>query len=226
VSLERQPEFQSLEVVEYQPRRHSTIWKHNRLATARHTLTPREHKLVLYVMSMIQPEDEAFKLYRINVADFAAIAGLDKDHLYEELREVAVGLKSKPLVIEGHYESGDSTPGVLITSWFDAAFIQPNGSGSFGVTISPYLKPYLLQVKREFFKYNLGYVVRLKSSYSIRLYEWAKRWQFAGKRRIELDELRQVLGYIALARNSSKSRRNPSSWPAWRKGSGKLKKAS
>jgi len=98
VSLEQQPEFQSLEVVEYQPRHHSTIWKHNRLATARHTLTPREHKLVLYVMSMIQPEDEAFKLYRINVADFAAIAGLDKDHLYEELREVAVGLKSKPLV--------------------------------------------------------------------------------------------------------------------------------
>ena len=45
-------------------------------------------------MSMIQPEDEAFKLYRINVADFAAIAGLDKDHLYEELREVAVGLKA------------------------------------------------------------------------------------------------------------------------------------
>jgi len=106
--------------------------------------------------------------------------------------------KSKPLVIEGHYEAGDSTPGVLITSWFDAAFIQPNGSGSFGVTISPYLKPYLLQVKREFFKYNLGYVVRLKSSYSIRLYEWAKRWQFAGKRRIELDELRQVLGAVEL----------------------------
>ena len=87
---------------------------------------------------------------------------------------------------------------MLITSWFDAAFIQPNGSGSFGVTISPYLKPYLLQVKREFFKYNLGYVVRLKSSYSIRLYEWAKRWQFAAKRRIKLDELRQVLGAIEL----------------------------
>jgi len=52
---------------------------------------------------------------------------------------------------------------VLITSRFDAAFIEPNASGSFGVTISPYLKPYLLQVKREFFKYNLGYVVRLKS---------------------------------------------------------------
>jgi plasmid replication initiation protein len=41
-------------------------------------------------------------------------------------------------------------------------------------------------------------VVRLKSSYSIRLYEWAKRWQFAGKRRIELDELRQVLGAVEL----------------------------
>jgi hypothetical protein len=103
VSLEQQPEFQSLEVVEYQPRHHSTIWKHNRSPHADATRA----QLVLYVMSMIQPEDEAFKLYRINVADFAAIAGLDKDHLYEELREVAVGLKSKPLVIEGHYEAGD-----------------------------------------------------------------------------------------------------------------------
>ena len=25
----------------------------------------------------------------------------------------------KQLVIEGHYEAGDSTPGVLITSWFE-----------------------------------------------------------------------------------------------------------
>jgi Initiator Replication protein len=41
-------------------------------------------------------------------------------------------------------------------------------------------------------------VVRLKSSYSIRLYEWAKRWQFAAKRRIELDKLRQVLGAVEL----------------------------
>jgi hypothetical protein len=66
------------------------------------------------------------------------------------------------------------------------------------VSISERLKPYLLQVKREFFRYRLAYVLHLRSGYAIRLYQWAKRWQYAGKRRISIDELRVVMGTVEL----------------------------
>ena len=181
-----------------QPDRTTVVWQQNRLAEARYELTPREQKLVLYVISMIEPEDEFFKLHKINVKHFAEIAGLDSNALYKELREVALQIKSKPLVINGHIEPGDTNPTELITSWFADVVIQANGDGYIGVSISERLKPYLLQVKREFFRYRLAYVLHLRSGYAIRLYQWAKRWQYAGKRRISIDELRVVMGTVEL----------------------------
>ena len=169
-----------------QPDRTTVVWQQNRLAEARYELTAREQKLVLYVISMIEPEDESLKLYKINVKHFAEIAGLDSNALYKELREVALQIKSKPLVINGHIEPGDTNPTELITSWFADVVLQANGDGYFGVSISERLKPYLLQVKREFFKYRLAYVLDLRSGYAIRLYQWAKRWQYCGKRRSAL----------------------------------------
>ena len=64
---------------EGQPDRTTVVWQQNRLAEARYELTPREQKLVLYVISMIEPEDEFFKLHKINVKHFAQIAGLDSN---------------------------------------------------------------------------------------------------------------------------------------------------
>jgi plasmid replication initiation protein len=181
-----------------QPYRTTVVWQQNRLAEARYELTAREQKLLLYVISMIEPEDESFKLYKINVKRFAELAGLDSNALYSELREVALQIKSKPLVIKGHVEPSDPNPTELITSWFADVVIQANGDGYFGVSISERLRPYLLQVKREFFKYHLAYVLHLRSGYAIRLYQWAKRWQFCGKHRININELRVVMGTVEL----------------------------
>jgi plasmid replication initiation protein len=186
-----------------QPSRTTVVWQQNRLAEARYELTPREQKLVLYVISMIEPEDESFKLYKINVKHFAALSGLDSNALYNELREVALQIKSKPLVIPDHLEPGDANASELITSWFADVVIQANGDGYFGVSISERLKPYLLQVKREFFKYRLAYVLHLRSGYAIRLYQWAKRWQYSGKRRITIEDLRVVMGTVELTPKGS-----------------------
>jgi plasmid replication initiation protein len=185
-------------VREGQPDGSTLVWQQNRLAEARYELTAREQKLVLYVISMIESDDEAFKLHKINIRHFADLAGLDTNALYKELREVALQIKSKPLVIKNHLEPGEANPTELITSWFGDVVIQPNGDGYIGVTISERLKPYLLKVKQEFFKYRLAYILNLRSGYAIRLYQWAKRWQFSGKRRINCDELRVVIGTVEL----------------------------
>lgn len=189
-----------------QPDETTLVWQQNRLVEARYELSPREQKLVLYVISMIEPEDESFKLHKINVKHFAEMAGLDSNALYKELREVALEIKSKPIVINGHMEPGDANPSELITSWFADVVIQPNGDGYIGVSISERLKPYLLQVKREFFRYRLAYVLHLRSGYAIRLYQWAKRWQYCGKRRIRSDELRVVMGTVELTPNGNISK--------------------
>ena len=177
-----------------QPEHEAVVWQHNRLAEARYELTAREQKLLLYVIAMIEPEDEGFKRYIINIAEFAQLASLDKDHLYRELRELAKSLKQKPLIIPNHFDTQTQTYLDLVTSWFDTAYVGRNGAGYFAVTISDVLKPYLLHVKREFFRFRLYHIMQLRSSYAIRLYQWAKRWEFRKNMEISVPELRNVLG--------------------------------
>ena len=81
-----------------QPNLRAIVWQHNHLAEARYELTAREQKLLLYVIAMIEPEDDELKRYVVNVSEFAELARLDKDHLYQELRDLAQSLKRKPLV--------------------------------------------------------------------------------------------------------------------------------
>jgi len=76
--------------------------------------------------------------------------------------------------------------------------IGAQGDGYIEVYISPRLKPYLLKVKADFFQLRLTNVMSLRSGYAIKLYQWAKRWEFAKKRGIQVDELRQVLGAAEL----------------------------
>lgn len=177
-----------------QPGEGTVVWQSNRLAEARYELSPREQKLVLYVIAMIEPDDADFKRYVVNIADFASVANLSKDDLYRELRDLAEGLKSKVLVIPDHFDAETGKTITLITSWFSDALISPNREGYFAVEISRNLKPYLLQVRREFYQFKLQQVMQMKSAYAIRLYQWLKRWQFRRKAVISVADLRGVIG--------------------------------
>jgi plasmid replication initiation protein len=130
----------------------------------------------------------------VNISDFARLAKLSKDDLYRELRELAEGLKSKVLLIPDHFDVETGKTVKLITSWFSDALISPNGEGYFAVEISRNLKPYLLQVKREFYQFKLQQVMRMRSAYGIRLYQWLKRWQFRRKMQVTVADLRGIMG--------------------------------
>ncbi|MBE7157326.1 MAG: replication initiation protein [Rhodospirillales bacterium] len=179
-----------------QPGDNTVVWQSNQLAEARYELSPREQKLVLYVISMIEPEDDDFKRYVVNVADFAKLAKLSKSELYRELRDLAENLKSKVLVIPNHLDPDTGKHVDLVTSWFSDALITANGQGYFAVEISRNLKPYLLKVKREFFRFRLQQVMQMRSAYAIGLYQFAKRWEFKRRMVVSVVELRGIMGAV------------------------------
>ena len=59
-----------------QPKRESVVWQQNQLAEARYKLSPREQKLLLYVIAMIEPEAEDFGKCKVSVKDYAELTGL------------------------------------------------------------------------------------------------------------------------------------------------------
>lgn len=81
---------------------------------------------------------------------------------------------------------------------FSALFydIETEDSTYLDFEVNPTLKPYLLELSNSFTAYYLENVTRLKSYYSIRLYELLKQYQgkdLSGWWKITIEELREIL---------------------------------
>src|SRR5215469_8019424 len=176
-----------------QPRRESLVWQQNQLAEARYKLSPREQKLLLYVIAMIEPEAQDFGRCKVAVREFADLTGLKPDDLYQELRDTALAIREKTLVVENVLEPGMKKPVRRHGSWFEYVD-EALGDGYVTIKLSSWLKPFLIQVRRDFFRYQLGYALGLKSEYAIRLYQWLKRWQYARHKSASVQQLRLELG--------------------------------
>ena len=176
-----------------QPKRESIVWQQNQLAEARYKLSPREQKLLLYVIAMIEPEAQDFGKCKVAVKDYAELTGLKTDDLYQELRDSALAIREKTLVVENVLEPGMKKPVRRHGSWFEYVD-EAVGDGHITIKLSSWLKPLLIHVRREFFRYRLGYALGLKSEYAIRLYQWLKRWQFVRRKSASIQQLRLELG--------------------------------
>lgn len=160
----------------------------NDLIEARHNnpLTVREQKIILAMVSGIQPEDKDFKEYRISLKDFNEMLGLKGSTKYTQMKGIMKDLMGKTVEIPR------GNKGWLLTNWVSSAeYID--GEGVIELTFSPKLKPYLLQLK-AYTSYRLSNILSLNSTYSIRLYELMKKWEFLGKWECPLEELRGKLG--------------------------------
>ncbi|WP_281864873.1 replication initiation protein [Planomicrobium okeanokoites] len=149
-------------------------------------LTVREQKLILVMVSMIEPTDDDFKDYEISIRDFHRLLSLEGREHYTEMKSMMENLLSKVVEIP-------TDDGWLMTQWVvKARYIE--GAGKLQLRFAAELKPYLLQLKNAFTSYKLNTILPLKSVYSIRLYELMKKWQQVQKWSCTVEELRGKLG--------------------------------
>ncbi|MGE6370974.1 RepB family plasmid replication initiator protein [Planococcus kocurii] len=168
---------------------HYVVTQGNNLIEARQKkpLTAREQKIILTMVSMIEPTDEDFKDYIISVKEFHEMLGLQGREHYTQLKKIVEDLMSKVVEIPS------SNGGWVMTHWVSRAeYID--GSGMIQLRFAPDLKPYLLQLKTAFTSYKLSNILSLKSSYAIRLYELMKKWQHLGEWTCSIKNLREKLG--------------------------------
>src|ERR1700741_3650469 len=190
-------------VFDVQPNYQAVVWQHNGITNTRYKLTARQQKLLLYAIAMIDPGAEEFGRIKISVRDFAELTGLQTDDLYRELRETAIAIREQPLVVDHVLEPGTKKPMRRHSSWFEYVDETATGDGYVAVKFVSWLKPYLLQVRREFFQFRLGFALDLKSEYSIRLYQYLNRWEFAKRRSITVDQLRLEIGATEIDRKGN-----------------------
>lgn len=152
------------------------------LITARYKLSTVEQKLVLSIISLIRPNDTDFMNYQIPVNQFDF---LSDNNNQSRLKKYCKDLMSKPLEIE-------TEKGWLLFNWFShIEYIKKEGI--LECSISPRLKPYLLELQSNFKSYSLKYVLQMNSEYSIRIYELLKKNERLGVLEIDLEELQELL---------------------------------
>jgi len=163
------------------------VTKSNMLIEFPTNLNLNETRIIYTLISLIQPDDDAFKTVFMKVRDIAEILDIREKNLYKIIRETVLSLQSKTLHIPE--ENGN----LLDVNWLSASRYHIR-KGMVELEFSPQLKPYLLELKKNFTKFKLANVLCLKSKYSIRMYELLKRYQGIGKRKFnKLEDLRYLL---------------------------------
>jgi len=147
------------------------VVKDNKLIQASYKLGSVEQKIVLSMISKINMKDQEFNVLEFDLDYFAEHIGI-KSHKgwVDFLEETLIKLRSKTIVIR---EPDDSR---IVSGWLSAGKIDPDKK-KIKLEFSNLLKPYLLQLKEKFTRYQLKAVMNLSGSYSFRIYELVKQFQ-------------------------------------------------
>ena len=170
---------------EVEEARLQTVVKSNELIQkSRYQLSLLEQKIVLFFISKIKPEDAAFTEYEFPMRDLCRLMGISHNPKnYQNFKDAIQDLADKSFWVET-----DTTD--MLCRWVtDAKIIK--GNSVIKIRLDDKLKPYLLQLQKQFTSFSLEYVLLMKSKYSIRLYELLKSYQYVHKYVFELDELKK-----------------------------------
>lgn len=153
-------------------------------------LTARAHKTARFIVALIKPDDVDLKLYTVKIDYLKRFLGY-QDHVTwgnfaDEMNDIFNRLTKETIYIK----DGDEA----ISAKFLASVKTNLREQTVTFEISVQLKPYLLELKKNFTTYQLRNIPKLKSVYSIRLYELLTQFRKIGWRTFRLEELQKKIG--------------------------------
>jgi plasmid replication initiation protein len=165
------------------------ILQSNRLIEARQHFTLTQKRLFLYVLSKVNNDLDDFEnVYTFTVKELASACALSKKtDEYAHIKQSCEALLNKIVEIR-------EQKSVLKAHIFSAVRYK---SGVIEIELSNMLKPYLLKLKKEFTRLRVFDLLKLKSIYSVRIYELLKQFADLQQRTVNIDDLRFYLNVEA-----------------------------
>ncbi len=171
------------------------IVKDNKLIEAKYSLSTLQQKVLLQAIAKIEPTDTKH-IYQFSIMDFAESVDLKGSKtIYNQMATICDQLTD----LRKFYIKKDDG-GIAYINWVASAEYIPK-EAVVEVEFSQKLMPYLIELKEQFTTYYLANIMTLKSTYSIRVFELLKQYEKIGKRTIELENLRQLVGTTELDQN-------------------------
>lgn len=172
--------------------KYNIVVKANDLITkSRFSLTTQQQKIVLYLISKINPFDEDFQLLEFSIPEFCKACGFqyNSGKHYETMKSHIKSIADKSVWVR--LENGKET----LLRWIEKPYIDER-NGTIQIRLDRDMKPFLLQLKKNFTEYELVFTLYFKSKYTIRLYEYIKAMHGAKAKEpfeviVSVEELKQ-----------------------------------
>lgn len=183
---------------------------HNDLVEARFTdsLAINEQKILFAVLSNIEPPEfdkdekgkrfilnkiEEIEPFRVPIKEFTHWLGLS-DPNYAAFKKLIKSLMKKLIEIQQPDGSWE------VFQWVTkSSYVAKTGTAE--IKLSPELYPYLINLENNFTTTKLNVILSFKSRYSTRLYQLMKKWEKIGSWKVELEELKMLLGIPVISEN-------------------------
>lgn len=177
-----------LEIGEIQHRR---VRKANDLIQKSHfNLTAQQQKMILYLIAQIKPTDKEFQEYTFSLSEFANVCGIEYAANITKLKENIKKVADKSMFLKFGNEE-------RLIRWLETVVINEK-KNELRISFNEQLKPFLLELKKNYTEYSLLYPLYFKHKYSIRLYEWLKSIHYDKENsfayRCQLEDLYRIMG--------------------------------
>ena len=196
--------------IEISQERESLVVKENSLIRhTRYDLSLSEQKILIYIISKIMADDKDFKHVTFRISDYIQVAGIKHrgGSVYDYIKSSVKSLSDKSWWIKSYNPNEKKKQSEGLFRWIDTAEISEN-TGEVDIVLSESLRPYLLDIKGNFTKYNLVNVLVLHSKYSVRLYEIFKSYLWLNKFEVGVDEFRKILNITNRYEDYTELKRN------------------
>ena len=176
------------------------VRKSNELVEARYKFDIWETRVFTRMLTMIRKDDEDFQSYRIYLKDIVKEFQLENNNdAYDRLRAGGMKLMTKIVKVVRNTDEGLMELNTPIVVGMES-LLEPKkhveDAKFIDISFHPGMKPFLLSLKSHFTTYDVRNILKLPSSYSIRIYELLKQYQRIGKRKFLVKELKEIIGVI------------------------------
>ncbi|MCS3660062.1 replication initiation protein [Salinibacter ruber] len=149
-----------------------------------------QQRLVAMLVSQLDRKDERFEVQRVYVKDLIETAGSGGSGLYDQIEKVCSELLHSTIEVRDKMEDGRRRyRGV--NPFSSCEYVE--GEGYIKARFTEDMRPFLLQLRRRFTTYQLENMIRLRSTYAMRVYELLKMREDLRYVKWPVKELREVL---------------------------------
>lgn len=150
----------------------------------RYSLTLQQHRIILYLISKIKPDDTIDTWYTFDIKSLCEVCGIRVrgGYYYESIKADLRQLDKTDFYIMPNDEEWS-------IAWLGAVRMN-KGDSTVKVRFHPNIEPFLFRLREFYTQYPLESVLAFKSSYSIRLYETLQ--SYISSRKLSRDIPQQV----------------------------------